>query len=76
MRQFPIHQLNLFLARYPGLEELIEEFEHLSLAREDEDEDAIAYFKQQRAFREESALQNRDIKDDSSDEQQIIPSMA
>lgn len=49
--KFPIHKINQFLERYPGLEELVEEFEHLSLAREDEDGEAIAYFKAQRRLR-------------------------
>jgi hypothetical protein len=48
--------LNVFLDRYPGLEELIEEFEHLSLAREDDDRPAITYFKRQRTLREKSAI--------------------
>jgi hypothetical protein len=37
------------------LEELIEEFEHLSMAREDDDRSAVAYFKRQRKLREESS---------------------
>jgi len=49
--KLPIDQLNDFIARYPGLEELIEEFEHLSLANEDEDRAAIAYFKAQQRSR-------------------------
>jgi hypothetical protein len=53
--KFPIDQLNSFLERYPGLEELIEEFEHLSMAKEDDDRDAIAYFKRQQMLREGSA---------------------
>lgn len=52
--------MNAFLDRYPGLEELIEEFEHLSLAREDDDSDAITYFKRQRMLREESMTLNGD----------------
>jgi hypothetical protein len=47
----PIRELNRFIERYPGLHELIEEFEHLSMAKEDEDEEAIAYFKAQRRLR-------------------------
>jgi hypothetical protein len=43
--------LDRFIERYPGLHELIEEFEHLSMAREDGDEEAIAYFKAQRRLR-------------------------
>jgi hypothetical protein len=54
LNQFPIDQLNTFLERYPGLDELIEEFEHLSLAREDDDDAAITYFKRQRRLREET----------------------
>lgn len=46
--------MNPFLERYPGLEELIEEFEHLSLAKEDGDKDAITYFKRQIMLREAS----------------------
>jgi hypothetical protein len=64
LNQFPIDQLKTFLERYPGLEELIEEFEHLSLAREDDDEGAITYFKRQRRLREQSVVLNntRDTK--------------
>jgi hypothetical protein len=47
----PLDQLNAFLERYPGLDVLIEEFEHLSMAREDDDYPAIAYFKKQREVR-------------------------
>jgi hypothetical protein len=36
------------------LDELIEEFEHITMAREDEDRPAIAYFKKQRKLREET----------------------
>jgi len=49
--------LNAFIERYPGLDELIEEFEHITMAREDEDRPAIAYFKKQRKLREEAAAQ-------------------
>jgi hypothetical protein len=48
--------LNAFFDRYPGLEELLEEFEHLTLAREDDDRAAIAYFKRQRSLREQSGV--------------------
>ena len=44
-----------FIERYPGLNELIEEFEHLTMAKEEEDRPAIAYFKKQRKLREEAA---------------------
>ena len=54
-RKFPIEKLNSVLERYPGLDELIEEFEHISMAKEDDDMDAIAYFKRQRMLREGSA---------------------
>ena len=47
--------MNTFIERYPGLDELIEEFEHITMAREDEDRSAIAYFKKQRKLREEVA---------------------
>ena len=43
--------MNVFIDRYPGLQELIEEFEHISLAKEDDDRPAIAYFKRQRMLR-------------------------
>ena len=46
--------MNVFIERYPGLQELIEEFEHISLAKEDDDRPAIAYFKRQRMLRRES----------------------
>lgn len=49
--------MNAFIERYPGLDELIEEFEHITMAREDEDRPAIAYFKKQRKLREEAAAQ-------------------
>jgi len=44
------------MQRYSGLYELIEEFEHLSMAREDGDEQAITYFKQHGTFRPHSLL--------------------
>jgi hypothetical protein len=49
--KFPIEQLNAILDRYPGLEELIEEFEHLALAWEDQDTPAISYFQKQQELR-------------------------
>jgi hypothetical protein len=50
--------LNAFLERYPGLEDLIEEFEHLTLAREDDDQEAITYFRRQRKLREQNVALN------------------
>ena len=47
--------MNVFINRYPGLDELIEEFEHISLAGEDDDRRAVTYFKQQRMLRQEAA---------------------
>lgn len=41
------------MERYPGLLDLIEEFEHLSLATEEPDRDAVTYFKRQKRLREE-----------------------
>ena len=41
------------MERYPGLLDLIEEFEHLSLAKEEPDLGAVAYFKRQKRLREE-----------------------
>ena len=52
--------MNVFIDRYPGLEELIEEFEHLSLAREDKDIPAITYFKKQRRLRDGIVLSDED----------------
>jgi hypothetical protein len=51
--------LRTFVDRYPGLDELIEEFEHISMAKEDEDRPAIAYFKRQLKLREEIAAAKR-----------------
>jgi hypothetical protein len=53
--------LDTFLERYPGLDELIEEFEHLSLANEDDDDEAITYFKRQRRLREISVALNNTV---------------
>jgi hypothetical protein len=36
--------------RYHGVLELIEEFEHLAMAMEDEDSDAITYFERQKGY--------------------------
>jgi hypothetical protein len=45
--------LKVYVERYPGLLDLIEEFEHLNLAREEPDRDAMSYFKRQKRLREE-----------------------
>ena len=42
--------MNEVTGRYTGLLELIEEFEHLAMAMEDEDEAAISYFERQKGF--------------------------
>jgi hypothetical protein len=60
--------LTKFIERYPGLTELIEEFEHLTMAKEEEDRPAIAYFKKQRKLREEAAQ----LKQDDDDEPLFI----
>ena len=57
-----------FIERYPGLTELIEEFEHLTMAKEEEDRPAIAYFKRQRKLREEAAQ----LKQEEDDEPLFI----
>ena len=41
------------MERYPGLLDLIEEFEHLSLATEEPDQGAVIYFKRQKRLREQ-----------------------
>ena len=46
--------MNAFIERYPGLDELIEEFEHVTMAAEDEERPALAYFKKQRKLREDA----------------------
>lgn len=56
--------MNAFIERYPGLNELIEEFEHLTMAMEDEDRPAIAYFKKQRKLREEAARLKKEDDDE------------
>jgi len=45
--------LKVYVERYPGLLDLIEEFEHLSLAKEEPDPAAVTYFKRQKRLREE-----------------------
>jgi len=42
--------LDEVIARYSGVLELIEEFEHFSMAMEDGDDEAIAYFDKQKGF--------------------------
>jgi adenylate cyclase class IV len=49
--EFPIGRMGEVIARYRELEELIEEFEHLAMAREDKDEEAEVYFQRQRRLR-------------------------
>ena len=54
------------MERYPGLDVLIEEFEHVSLAMEDDDTPAITYFKRQRMLREqEESLNNGAVHSDA-----------
>lgn len=62
--------MNVFIDRYPGLEELIEEFEHISLAREDDDGQAILYFKRQSMLRQEST--NVALNDTKEDNKMVI----
>jgi len=75
-------QLDEFIERYPGLDVLIEEFEHLSLAREDEDVAAIGYFKREQTLRLEEEKRNSvkqengdksaDVKEDPEQDQTTI----
>jgi len=48
------------LKRYPGLDELLEEFEHVELAKEDQDVEALRYFMRQRALRQGLILDGND----------------
>jgi len=45
--------MDRYVERYPGLLALLEEFEHMSLAREDGDGEAVRYFKRQKRLRED-----------------------
>jgi len=42
--------LDEVIERYHGVLELLEEFEHLAMAMEDEDDDAISYFDRQKGY--------------------------
>ena len=63
-KPFPIDRLQEFVERYPGLDELIEEFEHITMAKEDEDRQAIAYFKKECKLRELGEVTNQNDEDD------------
>ena len=46
----------MYLKRYPGLDELLEDFEHVELAKEEEDAEAVKYFLEKSALRQGLAL--------------------
>lgn len=65
--------MDSYVKRYPGLLTLLEEYEHLTLAREEGDRAAASYFKRERRLREDGVEVGAKLEDDDIGGRMEVP---